>query len=385
MPLVDLCIASLSRHIHLFDCLENLPDFVSKKILQRFERFFKRRVSQVDDAKVVAFVELLNIGYCNNERDTEVGAASVDAIPKGRSMLSLNLPWCHKLTNQGICELAKQERLCHNLRVVNLAFCSQVGDGAVEAIAHHCPNLVAIDLTFTAVGDAGVKALVTYHSRSLERLCLEQCTKITDRGVQALARGFSKGRLTNLNLGGLSKVTNVGIQILSSHLSTLRALSLSGCTCLIDFDVEDICKSLILLEDFSLRSCRRLTDTSVRRIARLALQQTKRARADGDSLPRRNGVLRSLDIGGCTRITARGVICVVKALRGLQKLDLRGLGASVNDEGLGLIRERLKHLRSLNLQSCQVTESGIRDLKQKNSHVDIIGRPQSQTTNENKK
>ena len=195
---------------------------------------------------------------------------------------------------------------------------------------------------------------------------------VTDGGIQALARGFKRGNLSHLNLGGLEKVSNVGIQILASHLKSLRMLSLSGCNVL-DFDLEDVCKYLTLLEDLRLRCCWRLTDASIRQIARMAKRQAggthigqKRNReqrflAGTASCGAERGgfgfALRRLDLGGCKRITSRGVACIAKTCVKLEHLDLRGVD-QLDDAALGAC-SHLPFLKSLNITGCSgVSEEG---------------------------
>ena len=233
--LCDLCIETLSRNLDMYDCLENLPEFIRTKILSTMKNFFFKRLGKLNNDSVVGYLTILQT--------------------QG-PVTALNLPWCNRITDDGIHNITQElTSLCNNLTTINLSYCSNVSDGSIQNVCKVCPNIKSIDLTFTAVGDRGIGALVQYSTQSLERLTLEQCSNVTDAGIQILARGFKRGRLTHLNLGGLKKVSNVGIQILASHLKSLRSLSLSGCDCLIDYDIEDICKTLVLLEEFNLRCC----------------------------------------------------------------------------------------------------------------------------------
>ena len=381
--LCDLCIETLSRNLDMYDCLQLLPSFIVDKILSRFQSFFKHRLGKLNDDSVVGYFEMLS-------------SEAEDALA------SLNLPWCNRLTDHGLELVAvAQQPLLSRIKTVNLAYCSSISDEGVAALAKTCPLLVRLDLTFTAVGDRGIGSLVQHNSRCLERLSLEQCQRITDEGIQTLARGFKRGRLTHLNVGGLKKVSNVGIQILASHLKNLRMLSLSGCDCLIDFDIQDICKDLVMLEELRLRCCWRLTDTSVRHIAKLCrkqmargvtsasagttagrmeveeemLQQQRRRRRvieGGDASSARTGFgicMRRLDLGGCKRITSRGVVCVAKSAVRLEHLDLRGMG-NVTDDTLGAIRGVLTSLKSINVAGCECTSQGIELMRDRG--VDVL-------------
>jgi hypothetical protein len=367
----------------MYDCLELLPDFIVNRILSRFQSFFKQRLGKLNDDSVVGYLDLLS-----SEAE--------------EPLTSLNLPWCNRITDAGLVAVAQQP-LLSRIKTINLAYCSSIGDEGVAALAKTCPSLVRLDLTYTAVGDRGIGALVQYSTRSLERLSVEQCHRITDEGIQTLARGFKRGRLSHLNVGGLKKVSNVGFQILATHLKGLRMLSLSGCDCLIDFDIEDICKTLVLLEELSLRCCWRLTDTAIRHVARMARKQlggtcsgpntstsntnnTARRRKQviegGSASTARGGFgicLKKLDIGGCKRITSRGVLCLIKSAPMLEKLDLRGMGDNVTDDTLGVIRGQATHLSLLNVTGCACTTFGIGLLCERG--IEVIGRRPQEENN----
>jgi hypothetical protein len=384
--LCDICIEKLSRNLDLYDCLENLPVWIQEKILHRIKLFFNRRLGKINDESIVGYLKI-----------------QLSSGP----FTSLNLPWCNQITDDGLrCITQDLGSLCTNLSTVNLSYCSNINDDSILSLSKACPRLSSIDLTFTSVGDRGISALAQHCSHSLERLSLEQCKNISDGGIQTLARGFKKKRLQHLNIGGLPKLTNVGIQILASHLKGLRMLSLAGCDCLIDFDIEDITKELVLLEELTLRCCWRLTDTAIRHVARMARtqlagslksnsknnnailseqkareQRRKNVIEGGSASAARSGYgicLKRLDIGGCKRISSRGVICVAKSARNIERLDLRGLGNNVNDDTLGVIRGILTNLKFINVQGCECTSQGVDFLRDRG--IEVVGNEDNGST-----
>ena len=114
-------------------------------------------------------------------------------------------------------------------------------------------------------------------------------------------------------------------------MKNLVTLNLAGCDSLIDFDVEDVCKNCLMLEEFSLRACWRLTDGAARHIANLGVRQRKRklklqeAIQWSTSLPNPPASLKRLDIGGCSRITEKGLHMIFGGNKLLEEIDLRGL------------------------------------------------------------
>ena len=284
---------------------------------------------------------------------TNTATASLQPL----GLTTLNLPWSAALSSRGCSTIA---RTCPILRELDLSYCSLVDDGAVQAIARDCTALELLNLTFcTKITDKGAKALST-GSKRLRMLSLEECDRVTDAGVQKIARSLD---LVDLNVGGC-KITNVGVGIIASHGKALRRLVLGGCTSVTDFDLEDISKGCDKLEDLGLRACRYVSDKGLRWIARLAKRQARK-RSDGggggglsssaaaaaaaavttttssssssssSSLQRprsavftQQGLLQRLDVGGCTRVSDKGAISVLRAAPYLTDLDLRGTNVS---------------------------------------------------------
>ena len=54
----------------------------------------------------------------------------------------------------------------------------------------------------------------------IELLNLEVCKRVTDKGIQNIAR-TSKLKLKHLNIGGCIKISNISFQIVGEHLKNL--------------------------------------------------------------------------------------------------------------------------------------------------------------------
>ena len=298
-------------------------------------------------------------------------------------LTTLNLPWSASLSCRGCTTIAST---CPFLCELDLSYCSLVDDGAVQAIASGCTALELLNLTFcTKVTDKGAKALST-GSKRLCSLSLEECERVTDAGVQKIARSLN---IVDLNVGGC-KITNVGVSIIASHGKRLRRLVLGGCPSVTDFDLEDISKGCHELEDLGLRACHYVSDKGLRWIAKLAKRQASRSGgsignsgtapsaaaaatitttvssgsaqaatgAQGNrsrnrprtAVFRQCGLLRRLDVGGCTRVSDNGAIAILRAAPYLAELDLRG--TSVSGETLA---EACAHAELIGLEVASCT------------------------------
>ena len=110
-------------------------------------------------------------------------------------------------------------------------------------------------------------------------------------------------------------------------------------------------------------------------------QRRKRVIEGGSASSARSGFgicLKYLDLGGCKRITSRGIICLAKSAKHLEKLDLRGLGENLTDDTLGVIRGQCTELSMINVQGCSCTLYGIDLLKERG--IDVVGGTAKNTT-----
>jgi len=117
-------------------------------------------------------------------------------------------------------------------------------------------------------------------------------------------------------------------------------LSIAGNPNVTDYDVEDLCAACCRLVELILRTCVRLTDASLSKIGKLAATQKSKG------LPS----LRWLDIGGCNRITDKGLRAIAVATE-LEVLDLRGLN-KVSLFGLTGALQQLPQLKEVNITAC---------------------------------
>ena len=97
---------------------------------------------------------------------------------------TIDLTGCHKLQNV--------EAWPSEFTTVNLRGCSNLTDGAVEALASHCPGLTTVNLCgCDNLTDGAVEALAS-HCRGLTAGNLEGCDDLTDGAVEALSSLISQ-------------------------------------------------------------------------------------------------------------------------------------------------------------------------------------------------
>jgi len=115
---------------------------------------------------------------------------------------SLDLSGCRLLTDNGVRRVTES---CPRLYGLDLSRCSGLTDASCEAIANGCKQILCIRLACCEqITDAGVALLS--QCTQLAYLDLDNCTKVSDWGVQQIANGCK--HLARLHIGK-TEVTNV--------------------------------------------------------------------------------------------------------------------------------------------------------------------------------
>ncbi|CAN1161902.1 F-box/LRR-repeat protein 7 [Linum perenne] len=130
---------------------------------------------------------------------------------------------------------------------------ADVGDHGIYAVASGCPSLTKVLLRRRAnVGNVGVIHLVDC-ARSLTSLDLGWCSLIEDRSVEAIS---SLNSIRVLNLEGCSLITDRGLSYLASGSSSrsLKKLIVADCDRITDFGVSLLHK-IQCLEELNLAEC----------------------------------------------------------------------------------------------------------------------------------
>ena len=155
------------------------------------------------------------------------------------------------VTNSGLGSLAA---LCKSLRVLDLGY-SQIDDWGLSAVLSHVgPNLEELDLTFSQVGDAGVRELATC-AKKLRKLSLSDC-RVTDEGVKYLVTHAPQLQSLKLDYepdsGDEGKITDESLRYMGCHCKDLRYLSISNNPRITDAGVIAVTRGCTMLEELVL-------------------------------------------------------------------------------------------------------------------------------------
>lgn len=283
---MELCLDVIATHLHTFQSFGHMiPHHLMKEILDR------RKNETMTDHDLPLFLE-----------------TTFEAVPP-EELTFLSLKSCRSVSDEGFKLVFAS---CQSLTALDLSFCELLTDNALQAMAKSCCALESLDLTACRfITDAGCGSISRL--RSLTELDLSLCNKVTDLGIQAIVRSAGP-RLRSLNLGDIRQMSNISVQLVADHCSSLRSLSIAGSMKVMDLDVGDVCKHALLLQSLNLRACRRLTDGCLKYIGNLLRLQHRKGHPP----------LTSLDLGGCSRLTDDGVATILPSCSSLTHLDLRG-------------------------------------------------------------
>lgn len=158
-------------------------------------------------------LRILNVGYCKHLTDNFMLHLSKHASQR---LESLDLTRCTTITDKGFehwsyatfpnlkklslkdCTFLSDKSIialsnsAPNLEILDLNFCCALSDVAIEMLCLGCPNIRELDLSFcgSAVSDSSLVS-ISLHLKSLEKLILRGCIRVTRAGVDALLSGCS--------------------------------------------------------------------------------------------------------------------------------------------------------------------------------------------------
>lgn len=188
------------------------------------------------------------------------------------------------VTDQGICSIAAK---CMDLREVYLRRRNGLGNAGLTALMKSCPNIVHLDLGFChRITDQALEAIGA--AGYLEVLILHGCTLITDRGLASLAAGSTARSLKRLELCQCDRITDLGVSLLQ-QLSYLKVLNLAECGPRITDAGCVALKGISTLESINLSWLSNISDVSLLAIVRHCQN------------------LKEINITGCESVTGDGV------------------------------------------------------------------------------
>ncbi|KAK6183309.1 hypothetical protein SNE40_010815 [Patella caerulea] len=241
--------------------------------------------------------------------------------------------------------------VCVILERINLNGCEQLTDKGLQIIAKRCPELRHIGLQGCHnVTNAAVFELVS-NCVNLEHFDLTGCSSVTCISLLegAVSHGTPRHQqqiyLRYLDMTDCFSLDDEGLGIIAMHCSQLQFLYLRRCVRLTDESMQYLANYCSTLRELSVSDCRKITDLGLRDLSKL-----------GDNL-------RYLSVAKCDRMSDVGVRYLAKFCSKLRYLNVRGC-EGVSDESLELLSLNCPRMRSLDVGKCDITDEGLLVLSQ---------------------
>ncbi|KAJ4708080.1 F-box/LRR-repeat protein [Melia azedarach] len=189
-----------------------------------------------------------------------------------------------------------------------------VGDDGICAIANGCPKLSKVSLRRrTNIGNVGIISIVKDSVQTLTNLDLGRCSLIDDQVLEAIGKASV---IRALNLEGCSLITDQGLVFLTNGYSSksLKKLVLAECDRVTDFGVSFL-RQMSCLEELNLAECGpKVTD--IGGIAIASMKTLKRLNLSWlinvsdhtlTAIAKNCKNLAAIDLTGCELITGSGI------------------------------------------------------------------------------
>ncbi|KAK9725634.1 hypothetical protein RND81_05G158700 [Saponaria officinalis] len=216
-----------------------------------------------------------------------------------------------------------------HVKRINLEFAQGIEDTHFNLIKNRCANSL----------------------QNLEVLNLNGCQKISDKGVDEITSACPELRVFSIYWN--VRVTDVGIQHLVKHCRHVIDLNLSGCKNITDKSMQLVAGTYPKLESLNITRCVKITDGGLKCILSkcLSLQSLNlyalSSLTDEVYTKISLGQLKFLDLCGAQNLTDQGLSCIAKCSN-LVSLNLTWC-VRITDVGVITLAELCKFLEFLSL------------------------------------
>ncbi|KAG8070484.1 hypothetical protein GUJ93_ZPchr0006g43841 [Zizania palustris] len=259
-------------------------------------------------------------------------------------------PWCHRalIANPNLWE------------ILDLREMKKAGDRLISALSlERYRRLKVINLEFSQDIDDihffRLKEMGYISLQELEFLNLNACQKISDKGIEAITslcpnlqalsiywivglsdltiRHIVKNckHIMDLNLSGCKNISDKGMQLVADNYQGLKKLNITRCIKLTDDGLQEVLQKCSSLESLNFYAVSSFTNKAYEKIGSLAnltfldLCGAQNLTDDGLVCISRCIGLTYLNLTWCVRVTDAGVVAIAQGCRSLQFLSLFGI------------------------------------------------------------
>ncbi|XP_037092613.1 F-box/LRR-repeat protein 7-like isoform X2 [Pollicipes pollicipes] len=236
--------------------------------------------------------------------------------------------------------------LCPAVERVLLNGCARLTDRGLSLLARRCPELRHLELRGCAnVSNQALFEVVT-HCPGLEHLDVTGCHRVTCIDFSEVLSSVDRQlNLQYVDLTDCHNLTDAGLKVIVHNCPQLQHLYMRRCEQVTDLGIKHVPSYCVNLREFSISDCCRVTDYGLHELARLG------------------PTLRYLSVAKCDRVSDAGVKQVARSCYKLRYLNVRGCEA-VSDASMEVVARCCQRLRALDIGKCDVTDHGLKMLSQ---------------------
>ncbi|CAH9105656.1 unnamed protein product [Cuscuta epithymum] len=256
-----------------------------------------------------------------------------------------------------------------NVKHINLEFAQDVEDGNLQDVKRKCAdslqNLEILNLNgCQKISDKGIEAITSICPK-LKGLSIYWNIRVTDAGIMHLVRNCKL--VVDLNLSGCKTITDQTLHLIADTYQNMESLNITRCIKLTDSGLQRILLKCASLQSLNLYALSVFTDEAYKKISLLPhlkfldLCGAQNLTDDGLSCIAHCKKLLSLNLTWCVRVTDIGVIAIAQGCISLEFLSLFGI-VGVTDKSLeALASSCSKTLTTLDVNGCIGIKNRTRD------------------------
>lgn len=293
-------------------------------------------------------------------------------LSRNHRLIHIDLSNLSDLNNSAMKIIAQN---CQQLEHLNVSWCPHVDTKGLKKVVRSCPNLKDLRAAEIKGFDDQEFLQELFTRNTLERLVVSHCNDLDDDSLRVLVQGVNPeiDRLTDramvpprrfrhLDLSKCTRLTDRGVQALAHHVPDLAGLQLSHCQGLTDDALAGILESTCSLTHLDLEELDDLSNATLQTLSRSACAAT----------------LQHLNISYCESLGDTGMLALLKACPRLRNVVMDN--TRVSDLALAEAAAQLRvrdrtvpsSLPSVGLRlvvfDCQnVTWTGVREVLSRNT------------------
>ena len=213
----------------------------------------------------------VSIRDCINITDTAVKGLSL----RCKKIENLSLRGCDKITDKALAEMTTPYEdsysLSDSLKTFDISYCAQVSSTGILKLLPSCGILEEINLSGIVTVDNDFIYQLCLVCPTIQRLVLQKCVLLTDVALCSIADYLW---IEMLDISSCNRITDDGVDVLSSVCTGIHELVLSNITKLSDRTVYSLSLNCKALRRLNITNCGLITTEAVDEMRRLQMNTT---------------------------------------------------------------------------------------------------------------